>query len=141
MVKPIPDGFTAITPYLIISDVSKEIAFLKQAVSATERVAMPGPGGTVMHAEMEIAGARIMMGCSITHPPKPAMVYVYVPDVDAAFARAAAFEGAAVEMPVANQFYGDRSGTVRTANGISWCFATHVEDVTPEQMRERMKGR
>jgi PhnB protein len=94
-----------------------------------------------MHAELEINGARLMMGSSPAHAALTAMVYVYVPDVDAAFARAAAFEGATVSMPVADQFYGDRIGTILSANGISWCFATHVEDVTPDQMRERMKTR
>ena len=142
MAKPIPDGFTPVTPYLIVPDVEREIAFLRHAVAAVEVMTMPGPGGRVFHAEVHVAGGRIMLGrSSDKHPPLPAMIYLYVPDVDAAFGRAAGVEGVTVAMPVTDEFYGDRIGSVVSAGGVTYCIATHTEDLTPEQIGQRMAER
>ena len=138
MPKPIPAGFHSVTPYLLVKDVAKEMEFLTKAFGATERVRMPGPNGSVMHAEMQIGDSIIMMG-------KPqndadlgkAMLYVYVADVDATYQKCLAAGGTAVREPK-DQFYGDRSAGIRDPFGNDWGIATHVEDVSPEEIKRRM---
>ena len=128
MAARIPDGFTAVTPYLVIADVDQEMAFVTQALGATEMMTHRNDAGLALHTQMVIDGAVVMMGrAGDVHGALPAMVYVYVPDADAAFARAAAFSGATVTMPLADQWYGDRSGTVRTTNGVEWCIAASLK--------------
>ncbi len=140
MPNPIPDGFTAITPYLVIESPEAEIAFLKAVFDAQTITAIPGPDGQIAHAELSIAGARIMMGKAAgPHPPLPAMIYTYVPDADATFARATNHPGTTIIYPVTDMFYGDRAGAIKTQNNISWNIATHKEDVTPEQLAQRMQ--
>ena len=139
MAHYIPSGFTAVTPYLVVTDVEGELAFMQQVFGATELYRIPGPGGAPMHVELQIGGARIMVGRARNAADVvTGMVCVYLPDVDAAFARATAIAGATVAMPLADQFYGDRSGAVRSANGVYWHLATHVEDLTPQQIHDRM---
>lgn len=138
MPKPIPSGFHSVTPYLLVKDVAKEMDFLTKAFHATERVRMRGPNGSVMHAEMQIGDSIVMMG-------KPqddadlgkAMLYVYVPEVDATYRECLAAGGTSVREPK-DQFYGDRTAGVRDPFGNDWGIATHVEDVSPEEMRRRM---
>jgi PhnB protein len=138
-VKPIPDGFTAVTPYLIVPDVDAQCDFLHKAFGAVINFKMPMPDGKAGHAEVTINGAKIMMGRSMgQYPPMPVMLYLYVTDVDAVFAQAVAAGGKAAN-PVADQFYGDRLGMVTDPHGNQWSIATHKQDLTPEQIAENMK--
>ena len=138
-VQPIPDGYTAITPYLVAEDASGLIDFLTNAFGAIERMRMPMPDGSVAHAEVEIGGAAVMLGSAMPpeFPPTSAQIHLYVEDVDGAYAQAVAAGASGVAEP-ADQFYGERIGRVIDPAGNTWTIATHVEDVTPEQMMERM---
>ncbi|HTL84317.1 MAG TPA: VOC family protein [Acidimicrobiia bacterium] len=145
-VKPIPDGSPRVVPYLTIEGADKAIEFYKNVLGATETVRMPGPDGNIGHAEMTIGDSLIMLAdaapaMNILGPNQvggtPVTIMVYVEDVDATFARALS-EGATETRPVENQFYGDRAGQFIDPFGHRWHIATHVEDVTPEQMQERM---
>jgi PhnB protein len=146
-VKPIPDGYPIVAPYLAIRDAAKAIEFYKKAFGAVERTRMSGPDGKVMHAEIEIEGGLVML-CdefpewNMFSPQHlsgtPIVLHIYVKDVDAMFARAEK-AGCTVPMPVKNQFYGDRSGRLIDPFGHAWSFATHVEDVSPEEMDRRFK--
>lgn len=136
-VKPIPDGFHTVTPYLVVPGVAKLIDFLKQAFDATEVFRHALPDGTVSHAELRIGDSRIMMGDSRgEHKPMPAMLYLYLHDVDTAYRRAIQAGATSVQEP-ANQFYGDRNCGVQDACGNQWWIATHVEDVPPEELKKR----
>ena len=145
-VKPIPDEYHTVTPYLYVHDSAAAIAFYVTAFGATEVMRVPGPGGSVMHAEIQIGTSRVMMAdenpewgnkSPRTLGGTSAGYCLYVEDVDAVFARAVA-AGATVKRPVADQFYGDRSGTVTDPFGHMWTISTHTEDVAPEEMRARM---
>ncbi|MEW6306573.1 MAG: VOC family protein [Verrucomicrobiota bacterium] len=145
-VKPIPDGYHTATPYLIVDGAAKAIEFYKQAFGATEIMCMPGPGGKVMHAEIQIGTSRLMLAdeCPQANAlsPKtvggsPMFIALYVADVDATVGKAVA-AGAKVERPVQNQFYGDRSGMILDPFGHRWNIGTHIEDVSPEEMNKRM---
>jgi uncharacterized glyoxalase superfamily protein PhnB len=120
-----------------VSDATKLIDFLKQAFDAELLFKMDGPGGRIMHAEMTIGDSRIMLGQPAPGQETQAMIHLYVPDTDATYKRALAAGGTSVREP-ADQFYGDRSGGVRDMFGNQWHIATHVEDVTPEEMDRRM---
>lgn len=144
--KPIPDGYHAITPYLIIQGAAQALDFYQKAFGAKERMRMPGPGGKVMHAEIQLGDSVVMLADEFpemgavsptTLGGSPTFVLLYVNDVDQTFAQALA-AGATVERPVQNQFYGDRSGTLKDPFGHRWTISTHVEDVTPEEMKRRM---
>jgi PhnB protein len=144
--KPVPDGYASVTPYLMIQGAAKAIEFYKNIFGAKERMRIPGPGGTVGHAEIEIGGSLIMLaddgpGTSIKGPltvgGSPVCIHVYLEDSDKTFAKAIA--GGATEIrPVKNQFYGDRSGMFRDPFGHVWDVATHVEDVSPEELNKRL---
>ena len=138
-VQPIPDGYTAITPYLVAEDAAGLIEFLTNAFGAVERMRMPMPDGSVAHAEVEIGGAAVMLSSAMPpeFPPTAAQIHLYVEDVDGAYAQAVSAGAAGVAEP-ADQFYGERIGRVVDPAGNTWSIATHVEDVTPEQMMERM---
>ncbi|MEQ2010397.1 MAG: VOC family protein [Limisphaerales bacterium] len=144
--KPIPDGYSAVTPYLIIKGAARAIDFYQRIFGARERMRIPGPGDAVMHAEIEIGGSVIMLADEFPHmgavSPEtlggtPVFVHLYVPDADAMFANAVG-AGAKAEQPMENKFYGDRSGTLLDPFGHRWTLATHVEDVTPEEIGRRM---
>jgi len=144
-VKPIPDGYEGAMPYLICKGAAKAIDFYKQAFGATEIMRMEGPGGSIAHAEVRIGGAFIMLADEVpgmgarspeTLGGSPVSIYIYVEDVDA-FSRGAEQAGATVVRPVADQFYGDRSVHLKDPFGHSWGFATHIEDVPPEEIRRR----
>lgn len=138
MPNPIPAGFHSVTPYLLVSDVSKLMEFLTAALGATERYKMPGPNGGVMHAEMQLGDSIIMMGRPQSEEDyRRAMLYLYVPDVDATYQRCLA-AGATSLQELKNEFYGDRRGAVRDPLGNDWYIATHVEDVSPKEMNRRM---
>lgn len=138
-VKPVPDGYTAVTPYLVAEDAPRLIDFLVEAFGAVERMRMPMPDGGIGHAEVEIAGAAVMLGSASPpdFPPVAAQLHLYVEDADAVYARAVAAGATAIAEP-ADQFYGDRLGRIADPAGNVWTIATHIEDVTPEQMMERM---
>ena len=138
-IQPIPDGYTAITPYLVAEDASGLIDFLTNAFGAVERMRMPMPDGSVAHAEVEIGGAAVMLGSAMPpeFPPTSAQIHLYVEDVDGVYAQAVA-AGATVAAEPADQFYGERIGRILDPAGNTWSIASHVEDVTPEQMMERI---
>jgi PhnB protein len=139
-VKSIPDGYHSVTPYLTVRGAARLIEFLKQAFGAEEMYRMPMPDGTVGHAEIRIGDSRIMMGeASEQWPPMPASLYFYVPDADAVYARALE-AGAESVMALADQFYGDRHGGVRDPSGNVWWIATHIEDVSPEEIARRAQA-
>ena len=144
-VKPIPDGYHSMTPYLIVDGAAKAIDFYTKIFGATEKMRMPGPGGKVGHAELNLGDTMIMLADE--HPEMDARgprafggsavsLMVYVPDVDATVEKATA-AGAKVVRKVENQFYGDRMGTIDDPFGHRWHVATHVEDVSPEEMAKR----
>jgi uncharacterized glyoxalase superfamily protein PhnB len=138
-VKPIPDGYHAVTPYLIVDGAAKLIDFLKSTFGATELFRMPAPGGKVGHAEVKIGDSNVMIADSSAEwAARTAMLYVYVKDVDATHKKALAAGGKQVKEP-ANQFYGDRSSGVTDAFGNYWGIATHVEDVSPQEIEKRAK--
>jgi PhnB protein len=145
-VKPIPDGYHSVTPYLTVRGAAKAIDFYKEAFGAVEVLRMPMPDGSIAHAEVKIGDSVVMMGEENpawgNKSPQalggtPAGLMIYVPDCDAVFNRALA-AGATVMKPLADQFYGDRSGTVIDPFGHAWTVATHVEDVGPAEMQKRM---
>lgn len=138
-VKPVPEGYHTLTPFLNLKGADKAIEFFKRAFGATERGRMAGPDGAIMHAEIQIGDSIVMLSEAAMRPPMPASLFIYVPDADAAFARAVA-AGAAVVMPLADQFWGDRFGTVSDAYGNTWSIATHIEDVPPEEMGKRAQA-
>ena len=144
-VKPIPDGFHGATPYLIIKGAARALEFYKRAFGAIEIMRMEGPGGVSGHAEIKIGEAIIMLSDEVPNmgarSPQalggtPVSIYIYVPDVDA-LAHRATEVGAKVLRPVANQFYGYRSVAFEDPFGHWWGFATHIEDVAPEEMKKR----
>jgi PhnB protein len=145
MVKPIPDGYHTVTPYLILNAAGDAIAFYKRAFGAIEVMRMDDPSGKVHHAEISIGGSRIMLADE--HPeiealsPKtiggsPVSIHLYVEDVDGAVERVVA-AGAKLVRPVADQFYGDRVGGIEDPFGYRWFIATHKEDLTMGEIRRR----
>jgi PhnB protein len=146
-VKPVPEGYNTVTPYLAVDDASAAIEYYKKAFGAKERVRMDTPDGKIGHAEVEIGDSLVMLSDpfpqATTRPPAElggtsASVFLYVDDVDAVV-RKAVDAGATVTMDVADQFWGDRFGSIRDPFGHIWSIATHVEDVSPEEMAERAK--
>jgi PhnB protein len=147
-VHHIPEGYTSVTPYLVIDGAADAIEFYKEVFGAEEVMRMPGPGGKIGHAEIRIGGSHIMLADE--HPemghrgPKsiggtPVGIMLYVPNVDAMF-NAAVAKGATVRRPLEDQFYGDRSGSITDPWGHDWMISTHIEDVSPEEMEKRMKA-
>jgi PhnB protein len=143
--KAIPDGYHNVTPYLIVNDAAAAIEFYKKAFGATELMRMPKPNGKIGHAEIRIGDSPIMLADEApemgarsprTFGGSPVSIFLYVDDVDTTFARAVD-GGAKVQRPLADQFYGDRTGGVEDPFGHVWYIATHVEDVSPEEMKKR----
>jgi PhnB protein len=146
-VKPIPEGYHTATPYLPVDDAAEAIDYYKKAFGAKERGRMETPDGKIGHAEIQIGDSLVMLSDpfpqATTRTPKElggttASVFLYVEDVDAVV-KHAVDAGATVTMEVADQFWGDRFGTITDPFGHSWSIATHVEDVSPEEMAERAK--
>jgi PhnB protein len=144
-VKPIPDGYPQVTPYLIVDGAGAAIDFYGKVFGTSERMRMPGPEGKIGHAELELGDSLIMLADE--HPemgirgPKsiggsPVTISIYVDDVDGVF-ELAVKEGATATRQVENQFYGDRSGQFEDPFGHRWSVATHVEDVPPDEMGKR----
>jgi len=140
-VEAIPHGYHSLTPYLVVENgCAKAIEFYKKVFNAEEIMRMPGPNGTVGHAEIRIGNSIAMLsdGAPPQFPSTSAMTMVYLEDCDAAFNRAVE-NGASVVQPLENKFYGDRSGTIRDPFGQVWSISTHVEDVPPEEMEKRAR--
>ena len=136
-VKPIPDGYHAVTPYLIVADAQKLIDFLTAAFGAELRGQMMRPDGKIWHTEMKIGDSVIMLAESMPNfPALVSMLYIYVEDVDATFAKAIA-AGATSIRPPEDQFYGDRSGGVTEPCGNTIWIGTHIEDVPDDEIRRR----
>lgn len=144
--KPIPDGYQVVTPYLIIKGAAQALDFYKRALGAEERMRLPMPDGRIGHAEIQLGDCVVMLADEFPEmgaksPASlggtPVGICVYVKDVDAQFNQAIA-AGGKVEKQVQNQFYGDRSGTFVDPFGHKWTLATHIEDVTPEEIGRRM---
>lgn len=145
-VKPIPDGYHSVTPYLIVNDAAKAIEFYKRAFGATELFRMDAPGGKIGHAEIKIGNSPVMLADE--HPEMgyrsakaigstPVSLMIYVEDVDSVFPQAIAAGGKELK-PLEDQFYGDRSGTLEDPFGHVWTVSTHKEDIPPEEMERRM---
>jgi len=140
-VKPIPDGYHTVTPYLVVEGVDELIDFLKQAFDAVETERLAGPDGKVGHGEVRIGDSVVMMGeASGEWKPMPGMIYLYVNDTDATYKRALD-AGATSVMEPADQFYGDRNAGVKDAAGNMWWIATRKENVSPEELRRRAEAR
>jgi PhnB protein len=143
-VKPIPDGYHRVTPYLIIKGAAEALDFYKTVFGAVELFRMPGPDGRIGHAEIKIGDSPVMMADEYPEMgyrnPKalggtPVGLMIYVPNVDEMFTKAVA-AGAKVLKPIQDQFYGDRSGTIEDPFGHQWTISTHIKDVTPEEIQK-----
>jgi PhnB protein len=146
-VKPIPDGYHTVTPYLIVNDAVAAIEFYTQAFGAEETLRLQMPDGKIGHAEIKIGDSVIMladafpeMGCATPQSlgGSPVSIMLYVEDVDARFEQAVAASGI-IKRPLTDQFYGDRSGTLEDPFGHGWTMATHIEDVSPEEIDRRFE--
>ena len=147
-VQPIPDGYNTVSPYLAVDDAQKAIDYYTKAFGAKETVRMDAPDGKIGHAELQIGDSHVMLSDPFpqasTTPPKElggtsASIFMYVEDVDAVVQKAVD-AGATVTMEVEDQFWGDRFGSITDPFGHIWSIATHVEDLTPEEIEERGKA-
>lgn len=143
----LPDGFSSVTPYITFDDTNEAIAHYIKALGAQEIMRIPGPGGSVMHAEIQVGNARIMMGNTCpgrdnrsakTYGGSPVSFYVYVEDIDAAFDKAKE-AGMTEKMPIEDMFWGDRIGKLSDPFNVEWTLAQHVRDVSPEEIEEAVK--
>jgi PhnB protein len=147
-VKPVPENYHSVTPYLVVDGAAKAIDFYKRAFGATELMRMPAPEDKIGHAEIKIGDSVVMLADAVKEmghkSPKtlggsPITLLIYVEDADATVAGALK-AGAEVTRPLENQFWGDRMGGVSDPFGHQWFVATHVEDVSPEEMQRRMEA-
>jgi uncharacterized glyoxalase superfamily protein PhnB len=139
-VKPIPDGYHTVTPYLTVEGASSLIEFLKEAFDAQETERVVQPDGTIMHAEVRIGDSVVMLSDAMgERKPIPTGIYLYVNDADATYQRALQ-AGATPMMEPANLFYGDRHGSVKDPSGNYWSIARHIEDVPREELAKRAEA-
>lgn len=140
-VKPIPDGYRTVTPYLVVDGAATLLDFVKKAFDAEELMAMPAPDGKIAHAEARIGDSVVMLadpsGTELGNP-MPAMVHLYVEDTDETYRRAIEAGAVSLREP-ADQFYGDRNAGVKDPTGNQWWISTHVEDVPPDEMARRVQ--
>ncbi len=145
-VKPVPDGYHTVTPYITVRNAAAALEFYKEAFGAVEVMRFDMPGGGIAHAEIQIGDSKVMLGdenpqwgnkSPQTLGGTAGGLCVYVEDCDAVYEKALA-AGATVMKPLADQFYGDRSGTVIDPFGHAWTIATHKEDVSLDEMKRRM---
>ena len=146
-VKPVPDGMHSVTPHLICAGAADAIEFYKKAFNAVEVVRLPGPQGRLMHAMIRIGDSAVML---VDEMPEwgalgpnslkgsPVTIHLYVENVDA-FVKRAVDAGAKITMPVADMFWGDRYGKLEDPFGHHWSVATHIRDVSPDEMMQEMK--
>jgi PhnB protein len=146
-VSTVPSGYHAVTPYLIVSDATKALAWYADSLGAREVMRLPGPGGKIGHAEIEIGDSRVMLADEAPeHDAKapaafggsPVSMVLYLPAVDAVVAKAAS-AGATVKAQPEDKFYGDRMGTIVDPFGHTWHIATHIEDLTPAEIQQRLE--
>jgi PhnB protein len=146
-VKPVPDGYTTVTPYLVVRGAADAITFYKKAFGAQEIMRMPGPGGRIMHAEIKIGNAMLMLAEEAPEmgnkSPQalggsPVSIFLYVPDVDKTFQQAVS-SGAQSKMAPADMFWGDRFSKLTDPYGHEWGIATHKEEVAPAEMAKRQE--
>lgn len=138
MVKPIPDGYNSVTPYLAVRGANELVAFLEKAFGANARGdIMRAPDGTIGHAELMIGDSVVMVG-EAPEEPVQAMLHLYVEDCDAVYKKALEVGGRSTSEP-ADQFYGDRTAGVQDPSGNQWYISTHVEDVAPDEMQRRAR--
>jgi PhnB protein len=146
-VSPVPAGFSTVTPYLNVRDCAQALDFYKKAFGAKETVRMPGPGGKIMHAEIKIGDSHLFLAdempewgskSPLTLGGTATAVLLYVENADALFNQAID-AGAKVAMPLADQFWGDRYGKLMDPFGHEWAVATHLEDLTPAEMKKRQE--
>ncbi|MGH2749213.1 MAG: VOC family protein [Actinomycetota bacterium] len=144
-INPIPEGYPRVSPYLYVNGGNEALDFYTKVFGAAERARMPGPDGKIMHAELEVGDSIIMLSDEFeqfgNRSPRsiggtPVLISVYVEDVDETFNRAVEM-GAKSIQPVQDQFYGDRSGQFEDPFGHRWSVASHIEDVSPEEMAKR----
>lgn len=145
-VKPIPQGMRTVTPHLVCAGAAAAIKFYKKAFNAVELVRLPGPDGKIMHAQIQIGDSAVML---VDEFPKmgalgpkslkgsPVTIHLFVEDVDA-FAKRAVRAGAKMTMPIADMFWGDRYGQLEDPFGHRWSVATHVRDMSPEEIQQAM---
>jgi PhnB protein len=144
-VRPIPEGYHSVTPYLCVKGGADAIEFYKRALGAKEVMRMGAPDGKIGHAELQIGDSRVMLAdefpeMGFLSPQSvggaPVMMHLYVEDVDSTVSRATE-AGAKVTRPVADQFYGDRGGQIEDPFGHKWYVSTHKEDLSPEEIDRR----
>jgi PhnB protein len=147
-VKPIPDGFRSVTPHLVCAGAAAAIEFYKKAFNAVETFRLPGPQGGLMHAEVRIGDSAVML---VDESPEwgmlgpkslkgsPVTIHLYVEDADAFVERAVA-SGANITMPLADTFWGDRYGSLEDPFGHRWSVATHIRDMSPEEIKQGMQN-
>lgn len=150
-ISPIPPGFTAVTPHLVCRGAAAAIEFYKNAFGAVECFRLPGPDGRLMHGQITIGGAPVMLVDEfLEHPEQcavspqalkgsPVTIHLYVPDVDATMAQAVA-AGAKVAMPATDMFWGDRYGRLEDPFGHQWAVASHIRDVSPQEIMAAVGG-
>jgi PhnB protein len=145
-VRAIPEGFHSLTPAIVCKGAARAIEFYKEVFQAKEIMRMEGPGGSIGHAELQIGDSKLMLSDEFPGmaeaPPNPNTsnsLFFYTDNVDAVYNRAVK-AGAKVEMPLQNQFWGDRYGKVRDPFGHQWGLSQHVEDVAPDEMERRAKA-
>jgi PhnB protein len=144
-VQPIPAGYHSVTPYLVVRDAARAIDFYQRAFGATELFRLSMPDGKIAHAEIKIGDSQVMLADESKEFPAPqtlggtaVSLMVYVPDVNRIFAQALA-AGATQQRPLADQFYGDRTGMLLDPFGHMWTISTHTEDVAPEELDRRFQ--
>jgi PhnB protein len=144
-VKPVPEGYSTLTPNLVCSNAARAIDFYKTAFGARELRRAPGPNGAILHAELQIGDSKVFINDTMSKTPvptpgegvsNPMYLHVYVPDADTLFKKAVS-AGARVDMPIQDMFWGDRYGKLTDPFGQQWGIATHIEDVAPEDMKNR----
>jgi PhnB protein len=135
-VKPIPEGYHTVTPFLSLKEAHRAIEFYKKAFGAQESFRMPTPDGKIAHAEIKIGDSTVMLSEATQEPVTSASMYLYVENADVVFERAVT-AGAEPAMPVADMFWGDRFGRVIDPFGVRWGIATHKEDLSPEEVGRR----
>jgi len=147
-IKPIPDGYHTLTPYLVVRSAAEALAFYQIAFGASETFRLNAPDGKIVHAEFKIGDSMFMLSdenpqCTDVSPEtlggSPVKQFLYVADTDAVFADAIQ-AGAQEIMPPTNQFWGDRMGSVTDPFGHHWLIATHIEDVDPNELQSRMEA-
>jgi len=139
-IKPIPEGFNNVIPYLMCKDSSKVIEFCQKTFDAKVDGVHKNENGSVMHASIHIRDSAIMLSdANETHPPSPSMMYIYVNNVDEVYDKAIAAGGVSLREPT-NEFYGDRSAGFKDSSGNSWWIGAHIEDVSDEELQKRQEA-